>query len=66
MAILEGGHIVPPCTQATSRSPTPLGLIPFQSRDAIAFKNGNLHQVLGFIFLVLCFYCVQMYVYIKK
>ena len=27
MAILEGGHIVPPRTQATSRSPAPLGLI---------------------------------------
>ena len=26
MAILEGGHIVPPCLQATSRSPAPLGL----------------------------------------
>ena len=26
MAILEGGHIVPPRTQATSRSPAPLGL----------------------------------------
>ena len=26
MAILEGGHIVPPHTQATSRSPAPLGL----------------------------------------
>ena len=30
MAILEGGHIVPPLrTQATSRSPAPLGLILF-------------------------------------
>ena len=27
MAILEGGHIVPPRTQATSRSPAPLGLM---------------------------------------
>ena len=26
MAILEGGHIVPPRTQATSRSPAPLEL----------------------------------------
>ena len=26
MAIIEGGHIVPPRTQATSRSPAPLGL----------------------------------------
>ena len=26
MAILEGGHIVPTRTQATSRSPAPLGL----------------------------------------
>ena len=26
MAILEGEHIVPPLTQATSRSPAPLGL----------------------------------------
>ena len=27
MAILEGGHIVPPCTQATFKSPALLGLI---------------------------------------
>ena len=39
MAILEGGHIVPPHTQATSRSPAPLGLMDLNSHGFTDFEN---------------------------
>ena len=40
MAILEGGHIVPrPRTQATSRSPGPLGLTKIELMSRFKLQN---------------------------
>ena len=39
IAILEGGHILPPRTQATSRCPAPLGLKDFVENDFSGFGS---------------------------
>ena len=52
MAILEGGHIVPPRTQATSRSPAPLGINPIlqyyqhEHKKAMLLSNSTFCQAL--------------------
>ena len=55
MAILEGGHIVPPSTQATCRSPAPLGLIVPVSLKNWCFGTLNLYSnqnIMGFSNLI--------------
>ena len=46
MAILEGGHIVPPRTQATSRSPAPLGLNHNEERSSSIKKKIDMESPL--------------------